>query len=198
MKNTRAFTQSDFKRITTVARPVITSILKKINLSQEDEDDVMSETLIKIVRYWDRYDESVSKDAWFKKIAANCANTYLRKAYKYIENRQSIDKITNDGESYEIDYQSLAVDGQQYCTYADLSLYSKERMSYIKRAVGSLNDKERQIIEMDLHGYSAEEIQATLGISNANLRTIKSRGRAKLLQDAAIREMMKEYFGMVG
>lgn len=46
MKNTRAFTQSDFKRITTVARPVITSILKKINLSQEDEDDVMSETLI--------------------------------------------------------------------------------------------------------------------------------------------------------
>ena len=128
MKNTRAFTQSDFKRITTVARPVITSMLKKINLSQEDEDDVMSETLIKIVRYWDRYDESVSKDAWFKKIAANCANTYLRKAYKYIENRQSIDKITNDGESYEIDYQSLAVDGQQYCTYADLSLYSKPKV----------------------------------------------------------------------
>ena len=115
MKNTRAFTQSDFKRITTVARPVITSILKKINLSQEDEDDVMSETLIKIVRYWDRYDESVSKDAWFKKIAANCANTYLRKSYKYIENRQSIDKITTDGESYEIDYQSLAVDGPQSC-----------------------------------------------------------------------------------
>ena len=105
--------------------------------------------------------------------------------------------MTNDGETYEIDYKRFALDRQKYYTYADSSLYSEENMSYIKRAVGSLNDRERTVIEMDLQGYSAEEIQATLGVSYANLRTIKSRGRAKLLQDSTINGMMHEYFGRV-
>ena len=196
MKNALPFTTADYNRIVTIVRPVI--IAKFNNLSQEDIDEIMSSTPVKIAISWDRYDESISKKSWFEVTAVRCALTYIKKENKYRKKRQLFEYVTNDGESYEIDYQSLAVDGQQYCTYADLSLYSKERMSYIKRAVGSLNDKERQIIEMDLHGYSAEEIQTTLEISNANLRTIKSRGRAKLLQDAAIREMMKEYFGRVG
>lgn len=157
MKNARPFTTADYNRIVSIVRPVI--IAKFNNLSQEDIDEIMSSTLVKIAISWDRYDESISKKSWFEVTAVRCA--------------------------------------QKYYTYADSSLYSEENMSYIKRAVGSLNDRERTAIEMDLQGYSADEIQATLGVSYANLRTIKSRGRAKLLQDSTINGMMQEYFGRV-
>lgn len=195
MKSTRPFTTADYNRIVSIVRPVI--ITKFNNLSQEDINEVLSSTLVKIAISWDRYDESISKKSWFEVTAVRCALTYIKKENKYRKKRQLFEYVTNDGEIYEIDYQSLAVDRQQYYTYADSSLYSEENMSYVKRAVRTLNDKERTVIEMDLQGYSAEEIQVTLGISNANLRTIKSRCRAKLLQDATISGMMQEYFGRV-
>ena len=195
MKSTRPFTTADYNRIVSIVRPVI--ITKFNNLSQEDINEVLSSTLVKIAMSWDRYDESISKKSWFEVTAVRCALTYIKKENKYRKKRQLFEYVTNDGEIYEIDYQSLALDRQQYFTYADSSLYSEENMSYVKRAVGTLNDRERTVIEMDLQGYSAEEIQATLGISNANLRTIKSRGRAKLLQDSTINGMMQEYLGRV-
>ena len=195
MKNARPFTTADYNRIVSIVRPVI--IAKFNNLSQEDIDEIMSSTLVKIAISWDRYDESISKKSWFEVTAVRCALTYIKKENKYRKKRQLFEYVTNDVETYEIDYKSFALDRQKYYTYADSSLYSEENMSYIKRAVGSLNDRERTAIEMDLQGYSADEIQATLGVSYANLRTIKSRGRAKLLQDSTINGMMQEYFGRV-
>lgn len=195
MKNTHPFTSADYNRIEAIVRPFIIS--KFYNLSQEDIDDIVSLSLLKIARSWHKYDESISKKSWFEVTAVRCAITYIQKEKKYRENRQSFEMVTDDGETYEIDHKSLSAAGQQYYTYADSSLHSKENLSYIKRAMGNLCDKERIALEMDIQGYSAEEIQYELGVSYANLRTIKSRGRAKLLQDPVMRGMMKEYFGRV-
>ena len=75
MKNARPFTTADYNRIVSIVRPVI--IAKFNNLSQEDIDEIMSSTLVKIEISWDRYDESISKKSWFEVTAENKGSNYL-------------------------------------------------------------------------------------------------------------------------
>ena len=114
MKNARPFTTADYNRIVSIVRPVI--IAKFNNLSQEDIDEIMSSTLVKIAISWDRYDESISKKSWFEVTAVRCALTYIKKENKYRNKRQLFEYVTNDGETYEIDYKSFALDRQKYLT----------------------------------------------------------------------------------
>lgn len=196
MINLKKISKADYSKVVKIAEQTAKWYFnaKGFSYCSFDVEEVVSETLCKVSRYWDRYDRKTSEKAWFSRIATNCASSYMYKETKLRISTQSLNVITKDEEIYEMEYSDRAAD-VSYNT--DTELVSKERISYVREAVSHLGGKVVRIIEMEMEGYTSDEIQEELGISYANLRTIKSRGRARLLEDKEIRSLMKELFGHV-
>ena len=137
-------------------------VILKIVKSNEDAENLLQDTFVKIWRNISTYDASKGRlFTWFVTIARNIAIDFCRSRYfikkHMIQNEDTIvDSQSLSVEMFELDY---------------LGIHDK---------VNSLEDKLKQIIDLQFYyGYTQTQISEEFNIP---LGTVKSRTRTALLQ----------------
>lgn len=186
----------DFKRIREVARKAIVAVFRSKNFvfdDQYDVEEVLSRTFLKVCKHLDQYDERVSRSAWFYTIAQRCALTYVYEAWDRSKHFVPLETACDDGdEGFVMNYADLSSDD----TYmADYELLSSEKVGLVQHEITCLNGRACRAFTMLADGYSTEEVQDELDMKNGALRTMLSRGRAKLSESRVIRELYVETYG---
>ena len=136
--------------------------------NQEDAEDLVQETYLKVLQNTDRYADATNLKAWVYTIMKNTfINNYRRKQRC---------KVVTDGYEDPVFFTSTAtVSGDD----ADLPLYVSE----ITSAISSMKDNQRDAFEMYVDGFKYQEIADRLQIS---IGTVKSRiffARQKLMNN---------------
>ena len=136
--------------------------------NQEDAEDLVQETYLKVLQNTDRYADATNLKAWVYTIMKNTfINNYRRKQRC---------KVVTDGYEDPVFFTSTAtVSGDD----ADLPLYVSE----ITSAISSMKDNQRDAFEMYVDGFKYQEIADRLQIS---IGTVKSRiffARQKLMSN---------------
>ena len=136
--------------------------------NQEDADDLVQDTYLKVLQNTDRFAEATNLKAWVYTIMRNTfINGYRRK--------QKSKVVTDEGEDNALFTSTATVSGDA----ADLPLYVSE----ITTAISSMKDNQRDALELFIDGFKYHEIADRLQIS---IGTVKSRiffARQKLMSN---------------
>jgi RNA polymerase sigma factor (sigma-70 family) len=156
--------------------------LKRLH-SAEEAEDLTSAVFLELTRYADRYDKNrASESTWIYAICRNLCNRYLRdknshKRIVYNFNNEKIYRNSRQKSAVEYPARSHSASEADYAGeferffQMDLLCHGFSRLSNYKRTV---------LIFSYYTGLSAEEIAEGLGISNTNVRVLKSRGLKEL------------------
>ena len=192
----KAFGAEEFKRIKEVAYKAVVKVFQKyesVYVDEHDIEEVVSRTLLKVCMNLEKYDECVSRSAWFATIASNDARDYMRAVYKEKRLLVPLETRLDDGdEDFVMNYADMVSDDSYE---ADYELVSAERVCSVKRGMAGLGERASRAFTMLADGYSTEEVQAELEMKNGALRTMLSRGRARLAQSREVRELYVETYG---
>lgn len=88
------FGSKETRRIEDIIRPTLIEFFKDKNYQ---------ESLIKVYMKYDKYDESISRKAWFQRIATRCALDYMNKEnkrrgmYRYVQTNVDKDGYADSG-----------------------------------------------------------------------------------------------------
>jgi RNA polymerase sigma-70 factor (ECF subfamily) len=133
-----------------------------------EAEDAMQESFLKAFSNIDRYDSSISFDAWILRIAINTAIDRLRK------NRMEFTDYTDSVSSNIID-DSFEEEEERESVM--------EKAEQIKAAIEQLPDSQRLIVNLYLiEGYDHEEIAGILKIQPGNVRIQYMRAKQKLIE----------------
>jgi RNA polymerase sigma factor (sigma-70 family) len=191
----QAFLSSELQRINDkYVRPTVIGCFSASGFKfwEDDVCEVIAESDMRIAMYIDRYDESISKGAWFVKIANSCAFAYMKRENKWRNHHESMEVTTFDGETYEI----VGVDCEcGESSMADMRMLSEENVAIIEKALNSLGKESCRIMELKSQGYSDSEIVEALGVASGAYRTRVSRARKCLRENKEIKRLCVELFG---
>ena len=136
--------------------------------NQEDAEDLVQDTYLKVLQNTDRFAEATNLKAWVCTIMRNTfINGYRR--------RQKSKVVTDDSEDNVLYTSTSSVSNDA----ADLPLYVSE----ITSAISSMKESHRDAFEMFVDGFKYQEIADELQIS---IGTVKSRiffARQKLMSN---------------
>jgi RNA polymerase sigma-70 factor (ECF subfamily) len=135
-----------------------------------EAEDAMQESFLKAFANIDKYDSSISFDAWILRIAINTAIDRLRKSkIEFIDYAETVSpNIIDDSEEEEEERERELV---------------TEKVEQIKAAIEQLPDTARLIITLYLiEGYDHEEIACILKIQPGNVRIQYMRAKQKLIE----------------
>ena len=136
--------------------------------NQEDAEDLVQDTYLKVLQNTDRFVEATNLKAWVYTIMRNTfINGYRRK--------QKSKVVAYDGDENAFFTSTATVSGDD----ADIKLYVSE----ITSAISSMKDNQRDAFEMFVDGFKYQEIADRLQIS---VGTVKSRiffARQKLMSN---------------
>jgi RNA polymerase sigma factor (sigma-70 family) len=173
-------TSSALEHIVVVARIAIMDTFKlySFKYSSYDVDAVISDTLYKVSKYLCEYDESRSRSAWFYKIAARCASSYIESEYNWrYHHRGMAVKPTKVDEIVEFE---LADREGSRRDQPDFQIIVNEEMESVDRVIDTFGDKAALALRLYAEGYTYEEMQERLGMSYVALKTLISRYRKEL------------------
>ena len=139
----------------------------------------------------DSYNENISKGAWFSTIAAHCAIDYLKDYTKRTKNREYFCYRDKDGDYCDIDYSEPSC---SISSSPDYQLLNDEAIDLVKRAMRMLGKEDAHIIELKMKGYSNDEIQEELRITESAVRVRISRARKRFEECLAKARMCLEFF----
>lgn len=160
--------------------------------TEEDIQEVVGESGLRIAMNRDKYDASLSKSSWFKTITRNCACDYMKKEGAWRERHQRFEAVDDDGEYYEHEYAAVdCCDSYE----ADAQLISNEYIAVIENALHSLGKDGARALGMKAQGYSNEDICDVLGVSDGACRVIISRARRKLKNSREIQCIYSDIIG---
>lgn len=172
------FGSKETRRIEDIIRPTLIEFFKDKNytLTSEDLEDLMQESLIKVYMKYDKYDESISRKAWFQRIATRCALDFMNKEnkrrgmYRYVQTNVDKDGYADSEvhrksapESSNTDYQTLE---NELNEILDIGIES----------LGTI----APLVRLRAQGHTYEEIQEITGRTYGTLRTQVSQGLNKL------------------
>ena len=188
------FKPSDYRRIVAIASQAIITAFneRRFSFSSADIEDVSSDTLARVVKNWERYDESISESSWFSTIAYRCACAHMKREGNWRYHHISLEVTTDDGEFYEV-RQSDKEAPQGY--RADDDIISTQRTAAIKSAIYSLGAEAGEAIWLQANGHSQSEIVEILGTGYGATKTRMSHGRNQLRENRSIRTLCAELFG---
>ena len=195
LNSKKAFLSSELLRINEkYVRPAVIGrfLARSFNFHDEDVREVVAESDMRIAMYIDRYDDSVSKGAWFIKIANSCASAYMKRENKWRSHHESMEVAAFDGEDYEV----VSVDcecGEDYM--ADTNMVSGENVAIIEKALKNLGEESYRVMELKSQGYTDSEIVEELGVASGACRTRISRARKRLSENSEINSLCIELFG---
>ena len=173
-------TSSALEHIVVVARIAIMETFKlySFKYSSYDVDAVISDILYKISKNLCKYDESRSKSAWFYKIAARCASSYIKSEYNWrYHHRGMAVKPKKVDETMELELTDREGSRRDQ---PDFQIIVNEVMESVDRVIDTFGDKAALALRLYAEGYTYDEMQERLGMGYLALKTMISRYRKEL------------------
>lgn len=132
--NTRAFGKLRDRYYT-----LILIAVKKMIHNEEDAEDLVQETFIKVYHALDRFKEGYTFSSWIYRIASNTCIDFLRKK------RFPMVSISNP---YPTSDDDMYLDIEDKVPTADIQMLTDERRDALNNAIASLPEKYRYIISL--------------------------------------------------
>ena len=191
MVRTCNFGSNDLKRIEACVIPAIKSCFNHYGFryTSSDIEEVVSATLVKVVRSYDRYDESRSKNAWFQTIAKRCACSYMSEETSWRCLHSPMVMVKTDDEVYELQFSDVECSDSYH---ADRELNTKENIKALKEAVVSLGEVQGKALWLQAMGYGNKELAGFFGKTEGSLKTAMSRGRTQLKNNEVVLRLADE------
>ena len=150
--------------------------------NEQDAEDVLQETILKVLRSIDTFEERSSLSTWIYRITMNEALMLLRKRKNV---PVSVD-AENDDEVGPEEPKEIV----DWCCLPEKELLDDESRGYLDEAVKRLSPALRAVFVLrDIDGLSVRETGETLEISESAVKTRLLRARMQLRED------LSNYFG---
>lgn len=165
----------DWQKVLSVVstKVVMFNFQKNFLLSDNDAEDVIQDSCMKIFLHKDEFDSSKSKlSTWISKIAVNCYFDALREVQKRKTLFEPISSNIGKGNS---DVMEFLQDSPDYCT--DSEVMAAELEGLLTLALEPLCDTYRKVIRCIVEGVPQKEMLEHLHCSKKNLRPTISRAR---------------------
>lgn len=182
IKALRAGDRTELSRLVDAAYPSIYRLALRMVENEQDAEDVLQETFLKVMRALPGFEGRSALSTWIYRVAANEALMALRK-------RKGNVVSIEDGEDEEgEDREGMQI--VDWCCLPEAEFVSSETRQQLERAVKQLPSRLRIVFVLrDLEGFSVAETAGMLKITEANVKTRLVRARLKL------REILTVYFG---
>lgn len=146
--------------------------------AKEDAEDVTQEVFIKLWQHWQKIDHG-KLGAWLMRVAHNAVIDHVRKQRPAQAN---LDHYA------EVDEQAGSINEE---AKLDQEIFKRQ----LQQAIQSLGDPFRSIIIMrDVQGMSYAEIQASLDMSESQVKVYLHRSRRKLRDNSNLRQLFETQF----
>ena len=150
--------------------------------NEQDAEDVLQETILKVLRSIDHFEERSSLSTWIYRITMNEALMLLRKRKNV---PVSVDAEQDDEVGLEEPKEIV-----DWCCLPENELLDDESRGYLDEAVKRLSPALRAVFVLrDIDGLSVRETAETLDISESAVKTRLLRARLQLRED------LSNYFG---
>lgn len=150
--------------------------------NEQDAEDVLQETILKVLRSIDSFEERSSLSTWIYRITMNEALMLLRK-------RKNI-PVSVDAENDDEVGPEEPKEIVDWCCLPENELLDDESRGYLDEAVKRLSPALRAVFVLrDIDGLSVRETAETLVISESAVKTRLLRARLQLRED------LSNYFG---
>ena len=168
-------------------RPALTAHCYRMLGSVFDAEDAIQETSIRAWRGIDRFEGRSSLKTWILSILVNQAKTRGTREARTVpfaslapdDNAPAVDpeRFRGPHEQYAGGWRAFPADWKA----ADQLAADRETIRVAMRAIAELPLTQQTVIRMrDVEGYSAEEVCATLDVSEANQRVLLHRARSRV------------------
>ena len=179
----RSGDRSEYARLVEVYSTPIYRMALRMLPSEQDAEDVLQETFIKVMNCIQSFEERSNLSTWIYRIAINEALMMLRKGKRIagsLDDQFDLDEPQENMEPKEI------ID---WCCLPEESFLEDEVKTKLEEAIHSLPEKYRLVfIFRDLENLSIRDTAAALGITEMSVKTRLLRARLQL------REMLSMYF----
>ncbi len=147
-------------------------------MSDDDVNDLVHDTYMKVVDKKEKYDESRSLEGWVFRICQNSVRDCAKAIGKRKEQIFAIDEGFDDDETgIDIDHSPILIDW----TYtADKPIMSQESEEEIWGGINSLNDEGRNVAKMVMDDMTYDVMADRLDCSEATARVKVCRIRKEL------------------
>lgn len=167
--------------------------------TREAAEDVVQETWLAVVQGIERFEERASLKTWLSRIVMNKARTRGVRDKRIVAYSRLAHDNSDDPEP-AVDPERFFRSGPyrghwslppQPWAGPEESLLTDEMMAVVHNAVGKLPEAQQTVITLrDIHGFDAEEVCNTLGLSETNQRVLLHRARSK------VRSAVESHFGL--
>ena len=142
---------------------LIYTVAMNIVKNADEAQDVLQETMLRVLKYARDYRSGTNPSAWVLAITRNCAN-------KVIESRKPANSVDLDDYAFAAISETISDRGTNI-----------EELAVMHDALHTLSDDEQVIIRLKLYvGLSHKEIASVLGIDHAAARKRYQRALEKL------------------
>lgn len=159
------------ERIYKENKDYIYNYLYGLTRDKDVAEDLLSEVFLKVILKYKFFNKLSSERTWIYSIARYTFYEYIRKKNK--NNDLSVLLENNMVNLFEI-------------RNIEEKLVEKELIDKIKSAINNLNEKEKDVCNLRIKGYSYTEISKELNITENSSRVLFFRGKEK------IRKILKE------
>lgn len=159
------------ERIYKENKDYIYNYLYGLTRDKDVAEDLLSEVFLKVILKYKSFNKLSSERTWIYSIARYTFYEYIRKKNK--NNDLSVLLENNMVNLFEI-------------RNIEEKLVEKELIDKIKSAINNLNEKEKDVCNLRIKGYSYTEISKELNITENSSRVLFFRGKEK------IRKILKE------
>ncbi|MEQ8953754.1 MAG: sigma-70 family RNA polymerase sigma factor [Gammaproteobacteria bacterium] len=147
--------------------------------AREDAEDVTQEVFIKLWQHWRKVDHD-KLGAWLMRVARNAVIDHVRKQKG---GRDNLDQYAEVEQQAEHPDQTRELDRELF-------------KAHLQHAIRSLDDPFRSILVMrDIQGLSYSDIQASLDLSESQVKVYLHRGRRKLRENPRLRALFENLSG---
>jgi len=173
LKELRRGNRAEFAKFVEKYYEYVYRLVNKMLGNQQDAEDVLQETFIKVYRHLKGFDGRSSLSTWLYRIAINEALMFLRKQKP---NLVSVDDYL---ETEEGEREALQIVDWRYLPEEEL--LSSEVKAYLNQAIKRLSPSLRIVfILRDIQGFSTRETSQVLELSETAVKTRLSRARMRL------------------
>ncbi len=180
LEKLRAGNRNEFARLVEGYTDPIYRLAINMLGNEQDAEDVLQETFVKILKHIDTFEERSALSTWIYRVAANEALMVLRKGKRKAE---SLDEPDDED---SVDHPKEITD---WCCQPEKTFMSVEVQQELDLAIKQLPEKLRLVfILRDMEDLSIKETADALNITEMAVKTRLLRARMKL------REMLSQYF----
>lgn len=172
----------ELARLVDAAYPAIYRLALRMVENEQDAEDVLQETFLKVMRALPGFEGRSALSTWIYRVAVNEALMLMRKR------KGNVVSIENDGDNEGEESEGMQI--VDWCCLPESEFVSTETRQQLEQAVKHLPARLKMVFLLrDIEGFSVAETAELLKISEANVKTRLVRARLKL------REMLTVYFG---